>query len=136
MTSRGSILRTQDEEARMELTEVARRLGIEQTEALAFGWTESQATLPTEIFFLAPAYVEAACRDTYVPAEAATAAIDASPRVARDPALRALAWHGHVCLFRSLAYPLEQVRNWPLLTRPLCDDAGLFLLLILLSNVP
>ena len=120
----------------MELTEVARRLGIEQTEALAVGWTESQATLPAELLFLDPAYVAAACRDTYVPGEAAAAAIAASARVARDPALRALAWHGHVCLFRSPAYPLEQIRNWPLLTAPLGDDAGLFLLLILLSNVP
>ena len=121
----------------MELTDVLVATGLEAyREVLAERWEETQATLPSTLpFFLDAAFVEAACRDAYLPAEATAGALRAACRVAGDAQLQALAWHCHRCLYHAPGYPGTLVHRWPHLDAALGEDAGGFYLLVLLSNM-
>ena len=66
----------------------------------------------------------------------AVEAVAAAARIAAHPALRALAWHCHHCLFCAGSYPWDRIRQWPTLEGTLGDTAGMFYVLALLSGVP
>jgi hypothetical protein len=111
--------------------------------ALAAEWAASQVTRPAgEVFFLQPAYVTAAGRGAYLPADLTAAAAAAADHVAAEAPWRALAWHCHYCLYRSpayAAYPALPIRRWPVLRGAggvSHWDAGLFYLVVLLSGMP
>ena len=121
----------------MELAAVVDALGIaEAAEALAPEWDAAQATLPAgPLPFLAPGFVAAASAAAALPAEVAALALVTAEHAAASAPLRALAWHGHHCLYRAAAYP-RSFGAWPALTAALGRPDHLFYLLVLLSGMP
>ena len=123
----------------MRLEDVAAALGIDETarEALAPGWEESQAEMPSDpLPFLDPETVEEACRAALVSEEVAAAARAFAPRIQQDKALCALAWHYRWCLYPTARHDWGRVWRWPDLEGVLGNDRGLFFLIVLLSNLP
>lgn len=120
----------------MSLKPVLNRLGIpDYEEIFAPDWDIIQESLPTEgVFFLKPRYVRWACEAVYLPKEMTQALLAASGRIMADEALSALAWYCHYRLFRSRGE--VEIRRWPLLTKALGREAGMFYVLILLSGTP
>jgi len=137
----------------MRLTEMVSELALEAHEGvLALEWEFSQRSMPDgELFFLAPEFVEEACRALYLPDEIIAAALSASSRIAASEPLKALAWHFYHCLFRCRPegpgvwshetaprrkYPKYHPDRWPGLEQVLGSDGGMFYLLVVLSGVP
>jgi len=122
----------------MDLDRVVDELGIYQSrDLLALQWEASQRAIPQEqLSFLSPAFVTEACQGVYLPREIGAAAVDAARQVAQNPALCALAWHCHWCLYHFEGYPNRVVDRWPSMKRVLGDTAGLFYALVLLSWFP
>ena len=61
--------------------------------------------------FLAQQFITDACRALFLSPEVAEAAAAAARRIAAHPALGALAWHCHSCLFRSRDGPTHNIRE-------------------------
>lgn len=122
----------------MDLDRVVTRLGIEQSrEVLEPEWDVSRSAMPDgKVGFLSPEFVIEACRGIFLPNELVQAAVAAAARVAENPAMRALAWHCHWCLYHVDGYPSRAADNWPCMKGPLGEMAGLFYLLVLLSRFP
>ena len=122
----------------MDLNRVVLDLGIEQSrEVLESEWEVSQGAMPSgALQFLSSDYMSEACRGVYLPEEIVQAAVGTAARVAESPAMRALAWHCHWCVYRVERYSSRFVDNWPCMTGPLGETAGLFYLLVLLSWFP
>jgi len=118
----------------VELTDVLQRLGLEKDrEAIEPGWAEALAGLPSGALpFLEPAFIEEGCAYSGFTPEIVAQAVRAAARIEADPALRALAWHAR-CRMYSGGKPINA---WPLPTQALGEDAGMFYLLVLLSNWP
>ncbi|MCE2438034.1 MAG: DUF5596 domain-containing protein [Candidatus Latescibacteria bacterium] len=122
----------------MELNRVVEDLGIEPSrEVLEPAWEVSQRVMADgEVPFLSPDFVSEACRGIYLPEDIVEAAVAAAARVANEPALRALAWHCHWCLYHVEGYSSRLADDWPCMKGPLGELAGLFYLLVLLSRFP
>ena len=122
----------------MDLNRVVLDLGIEKSRAaLESEWEVSQSAMPEgEVCFLSHDFVNEACRGIYLPEEIVQAAVGTAARVAESPAMRALAWHCHWCLYRVEGYSSRFADNWPCMTGSLGETAGLFYLLVLLSWFP
>ncbi len=122
----------------MDLDRVVSELGIEESrELLELEWDASQGAMPDgEVSFLSRAFVKEACRGIYLPEEITGAAVDAARQVAENPALCALVWHCHWCLYHFEGYPSRAADSWPSMERVLGDADGLFYLLVLLSWFP
>ena len=100
-------------------------------------WVDSQQTLPAHnLAFLEPEYVAAACATVSLPPETTTAAVAAARHIAADPMATALAWYAHHLLFHTARSWHELHTPWPPLTALLGEDAALFNLLVVLSNLP
>ncbi|MBN1671518.1 MAG: DUF5596 domain-containing protein [Kiritimatiellae bacterium] len=116
---------------------MAHKLGMEDA-AAAFReeWDAIQQTLPAGgPPFLRPEQVARDCETALLPADMAQAVAAAAQRVAANDALSALAWYCHCRLFgEEPAHP--DLKSWPLPTRALDRDAGLFYVLVLLSGIP
>jgi hypothetical protein len=85
-------------------------------------------------FFLCPDFIAAAGRATYLPEHVISAAVAAARRITADESLTALARHYRHCLFEAPSDASELIWRWPPLTDRLQRDAGLFYLLVLLSQ--
>ena len=122
----------------MDLDEVIEELGLSKAaEVLRREWEVSQQSLPEgELPFLSPEFVRRACREADLPDEVRELAAAAGPRVAANPAARALAWHFHYCVFRAESYPRGRLEEWPAPGEALGDDADVFYLLPILSGLP
>ena len=122
----------------MDLDRVVSELGIgESRELLQPAWDASQDAMPEgEVSFLSAAFVDEACRGIYLPEEITEAAVEAAQRVSGSPALCALAWHCHWCLYRYAHYPSRLADRWPSMEGVPGDADGLFYLLVLLSWFP
>jgi len=121
-------------------------------DVLALEWEFSQRSMPDgDLFFLAPEFVEEACRALYLPPEIMAIAMSATSGIAASEPLRALAWHFYHCLFRcrqegpgvwspetapGRKYPKYHADRWPGLEHLLGNDGAMFYLLVLLSGVP
>jgi len=92
----------------------------------AVGWPESWCTLPSsDLPFLEPQFVASACAELEFPEEVRSALGKLTRRVAADPALRAIAWHGVRSLYGAHAVP-TQMQNWPsLVSCPLTKEESL-----------
>jgi GNAT-like C-terminal domain/N-acyltransferase N-terminal domain len=100
-------------------------------------WAASQRLFPAHgLFFLAPNYVRKACADACLPADATDAMVGAARRIADDPVATALAWYGHYLVFQTTASCSTLRAHWPPLSSLLDRDAGLFNVLVVLSNMP
>ena len=98
-------------------------------------WEVSQRAMPEgEIPFLSPDFVREACRGIYLPEEIVQAAVAAADLVAKNRALRALAWHCHWCLYHVEGYSSRLADDWPSVKGPMGELTGLFYLLVLLSR--
>jgi hypothetical protein len=124
----------------MDLKEVACELGLEDyCDAFAEGWEEAQAARPTEVFFLAPEFIAEAADWCALPEAGLEAAQAAATRIAESPALTALAWYLHYCLYRLPGFDRERIYAWPplpALQTVLGEDAGMPYLLALISGLP
>lgn len=124
-------------ECAVKFAEVAGELGLEEhAETLGKQWDSSQRTMPTEIPFLREEFVLWACREVGVPQEIARACAQAAARVCQRGVLRRLAWHLHYRLYVAGDTGWDEVRSWPPLDHLLGEEAGLFYLVVLLSNLP
>ncbi len=121
----------------MKLATVLRELKLGDAAAiLEKNWEESQASLPDgDVFFLTPEFISYACVEMRIPKEVAAAAITSGRRIAAHPAVRALVWHFHYCLYQAQAYR-HGLREWPSLRQVLPEDARMVYLLALLSGLP
>jgi hypothetical protein len=108
----------------------------EQSATLEKHWEASSRARPgAPVPFLQPDQVKDACDAAGFDAAAAEAALAAAARIAEEPAFQALAWHCRYCLYQAPEYPSDLIRRWPVLDAALHEHAGLFYLLVLLSNV-
>ncbi len=99
-------------------------------------WEVSQSTLPKgEIPFLNRNELAEACGELDFDAEPAEEIAAGGEAVAANPALRALAWHLHHCLFRAQNYSLGEVSRWPVLDNALPRNYGIFYLVGLISGL-
>jgi len=126
----------------MELEHVIRDLGLtEETKTLEAAWEESQWSMPDgDLFFLDPSFAAQACREIHLSDGIGQSAAALCPRIAAMPALRALAWHFHCCLYEASGPPYldntwDTVNSWPTLKEALGGDAGMFYLVVLLSGI-
>ncbi|MCD6360148.1 MAG: DUF5596 domain-containing protein [Armatimonadetes bacterium] len=100
-------------------------------------WDESQRTMPHDgLFFLQPRFIRDVHEDVYLPSEIALKGVAVAELIARDPALSALAWHQHYCLYHVDGYPTELIRAWPYPVPRLGADTGTLYTLVLLSGTP
>ncbi|MFB3882406.1 MAG: acyltransferase domain-containing protein [Armatimonadota bacterium] len=122
----------------MGLDDVLAELDLaDERAALAPEWDLSQAAMPAgELPFLAPSFVRSACADLGAPDRVIGPAVRAAERIARSGPLRALIWHLHYRLYRSATAGWDEICGWPVLKASLGADAGLFYLLLVLSNLP
>ena len=122
----------------MDLNRVVSDLDIEQSrKVLEPSWEVSRRAMPDGgVPFLTPDFVSEACRGIYLPDGIAQAAVAAADLVAKNCALRALAWHCHWCLYRVDGYSSRLADDWPCLKGTMGELAGLFYLLVLLSRFP
>lgn len=122
----------------MDLNRVLSELEIEESrDVLEPSWEVSRRAMPDGgVPFLTPDFVSEACRGIYLPDGIAQAAVAAADLVARNCALRALAWHCHWCLYRVDGYSSRLADDWPCLKGTMGELAGLFYLLVLLSRFP
>lgn len=120
----------------MDLNRVVSDLEIEQSRrVLESSWEISRRAMPDGgVPFLSPDFVIEACRGIYLPEDIVKAAVAAADLVAKDAALRALAWHCHWCLYHVEGYSSRLADDWPCMEGPLGELAGLFYLLVLLSR--
>jgi len=113
------------------------QFGLEDSAPVfAVGWPESWCTLPSsDLPFLEPQFVASACAELEFPEEVRSALGKLTRRVAADPALRAIAWHGVRSLYGAHAVP-TQMQNWPSLVSALGPEGDLFYMLVALANLP
>jgi hypothetical protein len=113
---------------------VLEHLGLdEHREAIAADWDASVSSRPDgPIAFLAPSFVEEACRYVGVGREVTSQMVAAAGRIAGDECLSALTWHGH----RQLYHTGADISLWPGLEASLGDHAEAFYFLALLSGCP
>jgi hypothetical protein len=128
----------------MELEKAITELGLpdnaELRDILRTEWESSQVCLPTgRLPFLSPEFTSDAWQTMCLPEDAAEVAIAVGKRVSSDPALSALAWHFHHCVFRCTTYPSRHIQGWPSVAAfagALQEEAGMFYLLVLISGLP
>ncbi len=122
----------------MELVHAAEALGLGATlEPLQVAWTSSQCHAPRSVpDFLQADFVATATRGVNLPEAIVAEAISVARRVAQQPALCALAWHCHWCLYREPGIPQRIADRWPSLAAQGPEIHGCFYLLVLLSRYP
>lgn len=122
----------------MELSQLVAQLGLEESkQALELHWGASQRSLPHDgLFFLQPQFVRDVHEDVYLPTEIAAKGVAVAQKIVADPALSALAWHFHYCLYHVDEYPSEKIRAWPYPIPSLGGDTGTLYTLVLLSGAP
>ena len=122
----------------MQLDRAVAELSLaDSRDLLALDWGASQRTMPVgQLDFLFPAFVGEACRGVFLPDEVTDRALAAARRVAANPALQALAWHCHWCLYRSSDDPDWSKVRLPWMPDVLEEATGMFYLLVLLSWFP
>ncbi len=120
----------------MELKTILTQLGEpDATDALRPHWEASEATFPGERpSFLTPAEFEVSREWSGFGPEIDPALEKTADRIAENPALLRLAWHGYWLLFKAPDY--NQFRDWPTLKRALAESSGIFNLLLSLAAVP
>ena len=95
----------------MKLKEVIAELDLGgKVELLALEWESSQQTMPAgDLFFLAPEFVEEACRAVYLPTEIAglAVAVIVGLLVLRDMEIGFWGLIGVVCLLPFAAFPFD-----------------------------
>ena len=98
------------------------------------GWDESMSLLPAGLpSFLTPAEIRSSRECSGFSESVEPTLEDAARRIAEDPALVRLAWHG----YRRAYYGADSsLANWPKLEASLGDSSGIFYLLIGLGMVP
>ncbi|MEW6356026.1 MAG: acyltransferase domain-containing protein [Planctomycetota bacterium] len=121
----------------MDLGSVVAQLNIPESAAiLTPDWERSQVAMPKEgIPFLSGDFLRKTCRQVYLPQNMTEAVVEAAERIAREPALSALAWHGHYRLTHEGDQRVN-MRDWPVLASALDRDAGMFYVVVLLSITP
>lgn len=122
----------------MELEQAIAEFGLgESGEVLRLEWQASQGSMPEgDLFFLDGEFLSDACRAAHLDEEVGGVVGAAARRAAANPAVRALAWHFHYCLYGMDGYPGESIRDWPSLEGALGEDGGLLYLAVLLSGLP
>jgi hypothetical protein len=99
-------------------------------------WLASQRRLPKALpFFLKPAFVQAALLFCDISPRFRPAFLQTAAAMAKNPALRRLAWHCHEVLFLAPESP-EHPGPWTGLTQALGSRAPLFPAVVLLSGLP
>jgi hypothetical protein len=116
----------------VKLTPVLSGLGFEHArEAIEPVWEESAASVPPDgPGFLQRDFVADACAYVGLTGEETDAALRAAGRMARDPHLAALAWHGH----RRLYDGGPSIVKWPKLSADVLGEPGMFYVVALLSG--
>lgn len=122
----------------MRLDDVLTELGLTNASAaLAAEWEVSQAAVPEgDLWFLAPEFVRGACAELGAPEQVAQAAIRVAERMAASQSLCALIWHLHYRLYQTKTAGWDEVCGWPTLEACLGANAGLFYLILVVSNLP
>ncbi len=122
----------------MKLEDVLSSLSlVDAADAVSPEWELSQQSMRRrDADFLSPDFVRAASTDVGLPTEAGEAAVVAARRTADSPHLSSLIWHFHYRLYQSRTPSWHNIETWPTLEASLGDDAGVFYLVLLLSNVP
>ena len=122
----------------MRLDGVLTELGLTNaTAALAPEWELSQAAIPEgDLWFLAPEFVRGACAELGGPEQMAQSAVRVAERMAASESLCALAWHLRYRLYQTKTAGWDDVCGWPTLEACLGGDAGLFYLILVVSNIP
>lgn len=116
---------------------VASLKGPEGAGALEAEWSASQAALPAgPLPFLQEDFVRSACAEAGLPAEVEEQAVATAAQARASDALRALAWHGHYCVYRAPVSPRAAIAAWPSLAEVFGGKDNLFYLLVLLSGMP
>jgi len=122
----------------VRLDDVLTEIGLaDRRAALAAEWELSQAALSEgDLWFLAPQFVREACVELRAPDHIAEAAAHLASRIAASDPLHRLIWHLHFRLYQSGTAGWDDVCGWPTLEAALGNDAGLFYLVLLISNLP
>ena len=122
----------------MRLGDVLAELGLASASpALAPEWDLSQAAMPEgDLCFLAPDFVRSSCAELGAPDHIAQAAARAAELIAASDPLRALIWHLHCRLYQTKTAGWDDICGWPTLEASLGADAGLFYLVLVISNLP
>ena len=120
----------------MQLNEVLSRLREpDAREALRPHWDESEATFPDHLpSFLTPAEFKRSREWGGFGPEVEPILERTARRIASDPVLLHLAWHGYRLTYEHSDY--RALRNWPHLEHALGDDRSVFYLLLSLAAVP
>ena len=119
----------------MKLEEVLSSLGESATiEEVRPQWEESMGVLPAKRpFFLTPREIDRLSEYCGLPADVRPALDATAERIAADPALLRLAWHGYRRLYWA---PQSSFTKWPSLGTSLGENCGVFYLLLALGVVP
>jgi hypothetical protein len=122
----------------MNLNEILSTLGVaDALENLSLNWDQSVSNMPaTAPRFLIPDHITLARQQAHLPATADPQLYAAARQISASPALLRLAWHCHCLLYQHYDYGVTQIRQWPLLTQALGEQAGAFYLLIALDAMP
>ncbi|MDA0745657.1 MAG: acyltransferase domain-containing protein [bacterium] len=116
-------------------TDLAHIHELDALEALRPHWQDSLATLPKDLpSFLTPAEIRTSRQWGGISPEADEALERTAHRIATNPVLLRLAWHGYRLAFTHKDY--NGFRNWPGLIHALGNDAGTFYLLLCLAAIP
>ena len=83
-----------------------------------------------EMLFLKPVFLREACEYVGLPENLTDLTLSMAAKIARNPALRALAWHGHCQLYQRK----ERLPDWPVLRETLGENAGMFYVVVALSG--
>ncbi|MAE67254.1 MAG: hypothetical protein CMJ18_23580 [Phycisphaeraceae bacterium] len=122
----------------MKLDLMATELGLESSlPYLRHGWADSQRNMSRPVpGFLDEQFVTEAVRGVNLPEETVQEACEVARLVAGNPALCALAWHCHWCLYHVHGFSGHVADQWPALEHLGQDTNRYFYLLVLLSNYP
>ncbi|HEX6971495.1 MAG TPA: acyltransferase domain-containing protein [Limnochordia bacterium] len=121
----------------MDLNDVLRTLRLEpHAETLTPEWEAAQRVRPERLPFLDPAFIARAARAIQLPPEPAELLLTIGRLVEQQPALSALAWYCHFCLFEHAGHSRRLIGRWPSLAGVLPEAGDLFYLLVLLSGLP
>ena len=120
----------------MELKPILAKLGEPDTaEVLRPHWEASEATFPGKRpSFLTPAEFKASREWSGLGPEIDPILEETADRIAANPALLRLAWHGYRLMFETPDY--NGFRDWPALEHVLSKHCGVFYLLLSLAAVP
>lgn len=121
----------------MTLEQVLKHLNEEPSlESLSPFWEDSMACLPLGVpGFLEPSSLREAMDYASVDASEHEPVAKMAEKIAKDAALKRLAWHCRRVLYEERNYPSENVRAWPTLAEALGDEANYFYFVVALAAV-